>query len=214
MDNLKKWITQKDYVDIHKTNEKLRAELEENEKIINELKISEMFYREKVYDWEDTYVDLQKRTDQFRSDNKKQREKIEKLESYLKDLLKSKTSLEEEVHHWQQTYKELQENYEDLKLKKKYFEKQQLKLYKKNDNRKRGGCKLTDNTIVRLLKIYAKQGKYAHLNLTQAIKEVSQTHQTYYRVVKRGYSSETTNLRIERLALEHNISLPERGKLR
>lgn len=216
MDNFEILIMQKniDYINIHKTNEKLRAEIEEKDKLISELKISEMNYREEVFEWQQSYIDLQKKTDQLRSSNKKRGEKIENLEYYLKNLLKSKTTSDEEVNHLQQSYRELQETYEYLKITKKSSEKQQLNPFKKNDKRKRGGCKLTDNEIVRLLKIFAKRGKYANLDLTQAIKEVSQTHQTYYRVVKRNYSSEATNLRIERLALDNYISLPERGKLR
>lgn len=124
-------------------------------------------------------------------------------------LQHSETHQLEQLTIWQQNYIELQESNSQLRMEKEILEKHQLKPFKRDDNRNRGGCKLTNLEIERL-----KRGWYAHMSLTQAIKEVSQTHQTFYRVIKRDYSSQATKQRIENLALKLNIELPERGKLK
>lgn len=77
--------------------------------------------------------------------------------------------------------------------------------YQTNKNHARGGCKLTDNQIKRLLMIYAKRGKYSSMSLNQAIKEISQTKNTYYKVINLDYRSEATRERIKAIARENDI---------
>ena len=170
---------------------------------IEKLQQSNDGYREKAYSSKKDYEKLQKNNSRLRDELKNMGNEFINLNQYIEQL----TLL-------QKNYIELENSKSRLRKEKKILEKHQLKPFKKGDNRNRGGCKLTDLEIERLLMIFAKRGRYAHMSLTQAIKEVSQTHQTYYRVIKRDYSSHETKLRIENLALKLNIELPERGKLK
>jgi len=78
----------------------------------------------------------------------------------------------------------------------------------------RGGCKLTDLQIKRLLLIYAKRGKYAHMTLNKALSTIAQTSRTYYKIIKRDYVSIETRNRIKRIADENGITLPPIGSIR
>ncbi|MGM0168706.1 hypothetical protein IGI39_004461 [Enterococcus sp. AZ135] len=78
----------------------------------------------------------------------------------------------------------------------------------------RGGCKLTDLQIERLLLIYAKRGKYARMTLNKALSTIAQTSRTYYKIIKRDYVSMETRNRIKRIADENGITLPPIGGIR
>lgn len=207
-------VWQQNYVELQKNNSQLRKELKSQEKELANLQESGDTLREKLTDIKQKSIYSQKQNSQLQKEMKDRTRKFDKLQKEFKELQNSETYLLEQLIKWQQNYIDIQETNSQLRKEKEILEKHQLKPFKKDDNRSRGGCKLTDHEIERLLMIFAKQGRYANMSLTQAIREVSQTHQTYYRVIKRGYSSEATRLRIEALASKFNIILPERGKLK
>lgn len=207
-------IWQQNYIELQETNSQLREELRKQKKELANLQKSMDTLHEKLTDIKQKSIYSQKQNSQLQKEIKKRSRKFDKLQKKIKELQNSETYLHEQLNKWQQNYIDLQETNSQLRKEKEILEKHQLKPFKKEDNRSRGGCKLTDHEIERLLMIFAKQGRYANMSLTQAIREVSQTHQTYYRVIKRGYSSEATRLRIEALASKLKIILPERGKLK
>lgn len=133
-----------------------------------------------------------------------------KLSEYLSDI----EAITNENEHLKRKNKYLEKQLEvvekNLKISKNRNKKNKENTstpYSSNTNHARGGCKLTDKQIERLLLIYGKRGKYSNMTLNQAIKEVAQTKNTYYKVIKLDYKSQQTRNRIKKIAHKNNITL-------
>lgn len=138
---------------------------------------------------------------------------ISKLNNMYDDsydnLLHNQNSLISENKKLKSQIKHLQEEIDLLKHKQPQHNSENKIYYTVRKDHPRGGCKLTDKQIERLLLIYAKRGKYADMTLVEAIKSIAQTHRTYYKIIKRDYLSERTRRRIENIAKKLDIVLPE-----
>lgn len=75
---------------------------------------------------------------------------------------------------------------------------------------KRGGSKLTDKKIERLLIIYKNSDK---VPISKAISKLSITRNTYYRVINLDYAYEKTRDRIRKIATDLDIVLPEKKRV-
>jgi len=172
------------------------------------------YLEKKLNDWKKDYIDLQSTTQKLREELDEKKTENCELTKQVEELTDLNNYYEKKLLEWQEYYVELQKTTSGLRDENKTLKKKQLKSFKKGDNRKRGGCKLTDIEIERLLMIFAKKGKYANISKNRAIQSISQTSQTLNRVIRRDYRSEETKVRIELLAKKNNIELPERGKLK
>lgn len=130
------------------------------------------------------------------------------------ELLKKMELLSIENDELKQSIQQLQKENKQLKTEQQPLKNEDKVCFTKNKDHARGGCSLTDNQIERLLRIFARRGKYAEMSLNQAIASISQTHGTYYKVVKRDYLSAKTRERIKRIAEENDIILPPVGSIK
>ncbi|MBS6429862.1 MULTISPECIES: hypothetical protein [Enterococcus] len=128
---------------------------------------------------------------------------------YYDNFLDKQNSLISDNKKLESQIKALQEEIDHLKRKQPQPNSENKIIFTVKKEHPRGGCKLTDKQIERLLLIRAKRGKYADMTLSEAIKSIAQTHRTYYKVVNRDYLSEKTRRRIENIAKKLNIELPE-----
>lgn len=136
------------------------------------------------------------------------------VSSYEEELLKKMELLSIENDELKQSIHQLQKENKQLKTEQQPLKNEDKVCFIKNKAHARGGCSLTDNQIERLLRIFARRGKYAEMSLNQAIASISQTHGTYYKVVKRDYLSAKTRERIKRIAEENDIILPPVGSIK